>query len=91
MVRFLWFWGPKFCEILHLPPPKQSNTCLFKRKKRIPGGETPIPKVMMIAFIISKSSLAPVKKKSQSRFHHTAKHMLASFGSKTAARPMFIF
>ena len=33
MVRFLGYWGPKVCQILYRPPPKQSNTCSPKGKK----------------------------------------------------------
>jgi len=45
MVRFLWYWGPKVCEILHLPRlvTKQSRATLFffkinekKRTRRDP-------------------------------------------------------
>jgi len=45
MVRFLGHWGPKVCEILHLPQLKQTTLVFLKKKKkkkkRKPEGETP--------------------------------------------------
>jgi len=36
MERFLGHWGPKVCEILHLPQLKQNNNYFFGKKKENP-------------------------------------------------------
>ena len=65
IVRFLENQGLNCREILHRPPPKQSNTCLLKRKKEEnPEGEpAPAPEkpsgVFVVLFINCHSVHAP--------------------------------
>ena len=33
MDRFLGYWGPRDCEILHLPRPSKKHLFFFKKKK----------------------------------------------------------